>query len=92
MLFDAAILVPGAEDAARLAAAAVNVNWLRDAFGHLKAIGYNEASRVLFAKGGLDAKAPGVVALDGKGGIDAFISAAKKHKIWERDSLVNPPR
>ena len=36
--------------------------------------------------------APGVVSVDGKGGLDAFIAAAKKHKIWDRDKLVNPPR
>jgi hypothetical protein len=58
----------------------------------LKAIGFNEPSRALFEKGGLDPDAPGAVAIDGKRGVDEFISVAKGHKVWERDALVNPPR
>ncbi len=91
-LFDAVVLLAGEADMPLLLASASAVNWLRDAFGHLKAIGFNEASRALFEKGGLDPDAPGVVAIAAKGGVEEFISAAKAHKIWERDELVNPPR
>ena len=91
-LFDAVVLLAGEADMPLLLASASAVNWLRDAFGHLKAIGFNEASRVLFEKGGLDPDASGVVAIAAKGGVEGFISVAKDHKIWERDELVNPPR
>ena len=66
------------------------INWLRDAFAHLKAIGFNNAAQAMFGKGGLDHAAPGVVSSLAKGA-DGFIAAAKKHKIWARDELVNPP-
>jgi catalase len=69
------------------------INWLRDAFGHLKAIGYNAAAAPLFAKASIDPDTKiGVVAVDGAKGFDAFVSAAKKHRIWEREKLVFPPR
>ena len=73
---------------------AAAVNWLRDAFGHLKAIGYNEAAQPLFDKAGRRSPTPSWASsrlADGRG-LDAFIAAAKKHKIWDREKLVNPPR
>jgi catalase len=89
-LFDAVVLLPGQAEMPVLLQGASAINWLRDAFGHLKAIGFNDAAQPMFAKGGLDAKAPGVVAV--AKGFDGFIAQAKTHKIWARDKLVNPPR
>jgi catalase len=93
VLFDAVVLLPSEAGTRELLGMAVAVNWLRDAFAHLKAIGFNAAARPLFDKAGIkpDAKL-GVVALDGTRGLDAFIAAAKTHKIWDREKLVNPPR
>jgi len=89
-LFDAVVLLPGQAEMPLLIGAASPINWLRDAFAHLKAIGFNNASQAMFGKGGLDAGAPGVVSVAKD--FDAFIKAAKEHKIWARDELVNPPR
>jgi len=89
-LFDAVVLLPGQAEMPVLLNTAGAINWLRDAFGHLKAIGFNNASQAMFGKGGLDHTAPGVVSV--AKGFDAFIKAAKEHKIWARDELVNPPR
>ncbi|MGZ5909574.1 MAG: catalase [Reyranella sp.] len=93
VLFDAVVLLPSTEGTQALLGMAAAVNWLRDAFGHLKAIGFNEEAQPLFDKAAVkpDAKL-GVVALDNGRGLDAFIAAAKKHKIWDREKLVNPPR
>ena len=89
-LFDAVVLLPGQAEMPILLGMASSINWLRDAFGHLKAIGFNNAAQAMFGKAGLDAAAPGIVSV-GKGA-DDFIVAAKKHRIWDRDPLVNPPR
>ena len=89
-LFDAVVLLPGQAEMPILLGMASSINWLRDAFGHLKAIGFNNAAQAMFGKAGLDAAAPGIVSV-GKGA-DDFIAAAKKHRIWDRDPLVNPPR
>ena len=93
VLFDAVVLLPSAEGTQALLGMVAAVNWLRDAFGHLKAIGFNEEAQPLFDKAAVkpDAKL-GVVVLDNGRGFDAFIAAAKKHKIWDREKLVNPPR
>jgi catalase len=89
-LFDAVVLLPGQAEMPVLLQGASMINWLRDAFAHLKAIGFNNASQAMFGKGGVDHTAPGVVAV--AKGFDGFIAAAKEHKIWARDELVNPPR
>jgi catalase len=89
-LFDAVVLMPGQAEMPILLGMAASINWLRDAFGHLKAIGVNNAAQAMFGKAGLDHTAPGIVPV-GKG-VDDFIAAAKEHRIWARDTLVNPPR
>jgi len=89
-LFDAVLLLPGQAEMPVLLQGASAINWLRDAFAHLKAIGFNNAAQAMFGKGGVDHTAPGVIAVSK--GFDAFIAAAKEHKIWARDELVNPPR
>jgi catalase len=89
-LFDAVVLLPGQAEMPILLGMASSINWLRDAFGHLKAIGFNNAAQAMFGKAGLDAGAPGIVSVGN--GVDDFIASAKEHKIWERDKLVNPPR
>jgi catalase len=89
-LFDAVVLLPGQAEVPMLLTSASAINWLRDAFAHLKAIGFNNAAQAMFGKGGLDAAAPGVVSVNK--GFDGFIAMASEHKIWERDALVNPPR
>lgn len=34
----------------------------------------------------------GVVSLAAAHSIESFIATAKKHQIWDREKLVNPPR
>ena len=93
VLFDAVVALPSEAGAKELLGVAAAIDWLRDAFGHLKAIGFNAATKPLLDKAGIDTDAAmGVIALDGKNGIEGFIATAKKHKIWERDKLVRPQR
>jgi catalase len=91
VLFDAVIAMPSAAGAKELLGNAASIDWLRDAFGHLKAIGHTADAKPLFDKAGV-APGDGVVELHGSGGLAAFIAAAKKHKIWDREKLVRPPR
>jgi catalase len=92
VLFDAVVIAPsevGIEDLLKEAAA---VDWLRDAFGHLKVIGLVPAARRLFDKARVDPQADeDVVSLEGKG-IDAFFAAARTHRIWQREPTVRTPR
>ena len=90
VVLDAIALVLNEASARKLAGEGAAVQFVMDAFGHLKAIGFNNAAQAMFGKAGLDADASGIVSV-GKGA-DDFIAAAKKHRIWDRDPLVNPPR
>ena len=90
VLFDAVIMAPSAAGAKVLMGEAAAVDWLRDAFGHLKVIGYNTAAEPLVEKAGL-AEDEGVVALSGASGLKSFIAAAKKHRIWAREKTLRSP-
>jgi catalase len=92
VLFDACVILPSQDGAQELLGMAAAINWIRDAFGHLKAIAYVEEAAPLLEKAAVEPDVDlGVIELDGKKGIDGFIAAAKKHRIWEREKLVKPP-
>ena len=50
VLFDAVALLPSEAGAAALVKEAAAIDWLRDAFGHLKTIGYVAEAAPIFAK------------------------------------------
>ena len=86
VLFDAVALLPSDDGMEKLLPEAAAVDWLRDAFGHLKVIGHVPAADALFDKAGIGTDADeGTISLAGSGGIKAFIAAAKKHRIWDRE-------
>ena len=66
------------------------IDWLRDAFGHLKAIGHNAAASSLLTKAGIE-KDEAVVDVEGGSGLKAFIAAAKQHRLWAREPKVRTP-
>jgi catalase len=90
IFFDAVALMPSEEGGALLAQEAAAVDWLRDAFSHLKIIGYAAAAVPLFEKASVPAD-DGVVALEGREGIAGFIAAAKRQRIWEREPGLRSP-
>jgi catalase len=92
IFFDAVAMVPSEEGAARLVQEAAAVDWLRDAFGHLKVIGHGASAAPLFEKAAIAIDADdGVVALEGRAGVAAFIAAAKQHRIWARKPSLRSP-
>jgi catalase len=83
VLFDAVAVILSDEGAKALAMESAAIDFVRDAFGHLKAIGVDKGGRALLktANVGQDA---GVVDASDK---DAFITAAKTRQ-WDREKLV----
>jgi len=79
---DAIVLALSAEGTASLLKEAAAVQFVMDAFGHLKAIGHTAEAQPLLDKAGVEPD-EGVVALDG----DAFIAAAAK-RFWDREPKV----
>ena len=83
MLFDAVAVVLSEEGAKALSVESAAIDFVRDAFGHLKAIAADIGGQMLLktANVGQDA---GVMDTSDK---DAFITAAKTRQ-WDREKLV----
>jgi len=91
VVFDAVAIVCSHEGAAELAGNAAALDWLRDAFSHLKAIGHVPAAAALFEAAGVQTEADeGIVSLASGSGLKAFIDTAKRHRIWDREPKVRP--
>jgi catalase len=80
VIFDAvaAVLSPAAGKA--LAKEAAAVDWVRDAYGHLKAIAFDEGAQPLLQAGGVAKDAGVVKAADAR----AFLKAAATRQ-WDRE-------
>jgi catalase len=84
VFFDAVVLALTVEAAGELSRNATAVDWVRDAFRHLKAIGFQGGATALMDRAGVFHD-EGVVDLDG-GGVESFLTAAKSGRIWNRES------
>ena len=93
ILFDAVAIVASDAGGAALALHAAAVDFLRDAFGHLKVIGYAPGAAPLFVKGGVNDASPdtdaGLIAFPAASVAD-FVAAASAGRIWAREPMVRP--
>ena len=65
------------------------IDWIRDAFGHLKVIGYTAAAKPLFVKAAIaDDLDEGVIELDARASVRQYIEAAKKQRVWDRKARL----
>jgi catalase len=83
VLFDAVAVILSDESAKALSRESAAIDFVRDAFGHLKAIAADKGGHVLLKKAGVGHDA-GVVDAKDK---DAFIAAAKTRQ-WDREESV----
>ncbi len=83
LMFDAVAIILSADQAAELTMEAAAIDFVRDAFGHLKAIAINDDAKILLDKAGIAPDAGVVDAGDTKG----FIAAAKTRQ-WDREPKV----
>jgi len=84
IFFDALVVAVAGEGAKRLAAHPNAVDWVRDAFAHLKVIGHVADAAALLERAGVEVD-EGLVALSTPKDIATFIVAAKGPRIWERE-------
>lgn len=80
-LYDAVAIILSEDGAKKLAKDGAAVQFVMDAYGHLKAIGSSSGAKALLNKAGVE-KDDGVTGLG-----DGFINAAK-HRFWSRESNV----
>jgi catalase len=83
VLFDAVVTLLSESSARRLAGEAAAVDFVRDAFGHLKAIGFDATARPLLNAARVADDAGIVDVAD----LQAFIQAAKTRQ-WGREGAV----
>jgi len=90
VLFDAVAILNGADTTETLLPNAAVGDFIRDAFAHLKFIGYTEAALPLFEKADIaDALDEACVRLDGSKSVDYFITACRKLRFWKREETVS---
>jgi catalase len=83
VLFDAVAVILSADGAKTLSMESAAIEFVRDAFGHLKAIAVDEGGRMLLNKANVEPD-EGVVEADDQ---DAFIASAKTRQ-WDREKAV----
>jgi catalase len=83
VMFDAVAVVLSADAASELCNESAAVDFLRDAFGHLKAIAYDDGAQALLDKAGV-VKDDGVVSVQD---IEPYLDAAKTRQ-WAREKSV----
>ena len=88
VFFDAIAVLPSTDGAASLVKEAAAIDWLRDAYGHLKAIGFIDAAEPMLTKAAIELD-EGTVNLAQD--VQPFIEAAKNHRIWEREPSLRTP-
>jgi catalase len=90
VFFDAVALLVSDAGAQELAGDAAALDFVSDAFNHLKIIGYTPAAEPLLRRAGITGELDdaGVVPLRDLGAVAGFIAAAKKMRLWEREPKV----
>lgn len=89
VLFDAVIIAVTEEGAQQLEKQAAAAGFIQDAFSHLKVIGHTAAAQSLLQRASVTPDT-GVVVLEGATPADAFLAAAAKGRIWDREPKVRP--
>lgn len=89
VFFDAVALLLTSTAANQLALEASAIDFVRDAFGHLKIIGHTQGASALLDEAGVaDQVDGGVISLEDRASIGTFIEAAKRLRIWAREARV----
>ena len=90
VFFDAVVILASAAGAQALAKEAAAIDWLRDAFGHLKVIGHTSDAAELLTAAGVQPDA-GVIPIDSKVAIRQFLDLAKQGRLWDREPKLRSP-
>ncbi|MEO8427500.1 MAG: catalase [Verrucomicrobiota bacterium] len=90
IFFDAVVILANEEQASHLSTQAGAVDWLRDAFGHLKVIAHTPGAQPFLTRAGIK-EDEAVVALGDNKSVAAFIKAAKQGRLWKREPALRSP-
>jgi catalase len=90
VFFDAVVILTNEIEAKKLAEEACAVDWVRDAFGHLKVIAHTKGAQSLLHKAGIKPD-EGIVELGDIKSVSHFIKQAKNGRIWKREPKLRSP-
>lgn len=90
IFFDATVILASEEAAESLASQAVAVDWVSNAFAHLKVLGHTPGAQALLDRAGVKPDA-GIISLPNDKAVSKFITAAKKGRIWDREPTLRMP-
>jgi catalase len=88
VVFDAVAVLPSGDGAIELAALPPARDFVADAFAHCKFIAYTQGAKVLFGKAGIseDDLDEGCIALEEGDDAQAFVTACRALRLWQRES------
>jgi catalase len=88
IFFDAVVLAVSSAGAQQLAKQVPAVDFVRDAFGHLKVIAATAEAQPLLDRAHVEAD-EGVITLESDSSVDAFVATAKRLRIWDREQKLH---
>ena len=90
VVFDAVAILASDEGVRPLLKTAVAIDWICDAFAHLKVIGHSHAAQALFARAAVaDDLDDGVIDLNSTAGVERFVEAAKRQRVRDREPRLS---
>jgi len=90
IFFDTVAILTSEAGAATLAAQASAVDWVRNAFGHLKFIGHNAGAQALLDQAGVRPDA-GVLLLGNGQDVVEYLAVARTGRLWDREPTLRVP-
>ena len=90
VFFDATVILASENAAAELATQAAAVEWVSNAFAHLKVLGHTAGAQPLLDRAGVKPDA-GIVGLPNDKAVAKFIAAAKNGRVWDREPTLRSP-
>jgi len=88
VLFDAVAVLPSVAGAAIIAKDAASKDFVSDAFGHCKFIGYSKAATTLFEESRVKLDA-GFLPLASAKDAQAFVKKCRELRFWPREMAVD---
>ena len=90
VFFDAVVILASEAGIQPLLSEAAAIDWVRDAFGHLKVIGFTAPAQALLDRAGVQAD-EGVIEIRENRSIPNYLKQAKLGRVWDREPKLRSP-
>ena len=90
VFFDTVVILASKKAATDLATQAAAVDWVSDAFAHLKVLAYTPGAQPLLDRAGVKPDA-GIIPLASEKAVAKYIATARNGRIWDREPSLRRP-